>query len=178
MATIKKTPKTLTISRQRVEEPPKVTFGFEHLHNVSWTDTKDVRFFKDFLLQISKFIINSERMANPNKTTTCRLCFSIGLLMFVNNSYAGIDWSRYGDGPDFFLGWETSFYFAIATFSLLGLSYFLVEKYKGKDGGTPEGSMGCFISILNVAMIICAICSFYLLIPLAILYMFFKGNKK
>lgn len=55
MATIKKTPKVLTISRQRVEEPPKVTFGFEHLHNFSWTETKDVRFFKDFLSHLQKF---------------------------------------------------------------------------------------------------------------------------
>lgn len=55
MAAIKKTPKVLTISRQHVEEPPKVTFGFEHLHNVSWTDAKDVRFFKDFMLHLQKF---------------------------------------------------------------------------------------------------------------------------
>lgn len=55
MATVKKAPKVLTISRQRVEEPPKVAFGFEHLHNVSWSDTRDVRFFKEFLLHLQKF---------------------------------------------------------------------------------------------------------------------------
>lgn len=55
MATVKKAPKVLTISRQRVEEPPIVAFGFEHLHNVSWSDTRDVRFFKEFLLHLQKF---------------------------------------------------------------------------------------------------------------------------
>lgn len=55
MATIKKAPKVLTISRQRVEEPPKVTFGFEHLHPASWADAKDPRFFKEFLLHLQKF---------------------------------------------------------------------------------------------------------------------------
>ena len=99
------------------------------------------------------------------------------LLFFTRTAYAGIDWSRYGDGPDFFLGWETSFFFAIATIALFGLSWVLTDSFKGKDG-TPEGGMGCFVSILNVAMIICAICSFYLLIPLGILYIIIREIRE
>lgn len=100
------------------------------------------------------------------------------ILFFSTQSiYAGIDWSRYGDGPDFFLGWETSFFFAIATIVLFGLSWLLTDSFKGKDG-TAEGGIGCFVSILNVAMIICAVCSFYLLIPLGILYVLTREIKE
>lgn len=52
---IKKTSKVLTISKSRIEEPPKVVFGFEHLNEVSWIDCKEAKFFKDFLIHLTKF---------------------------------------------------------------------------------------------------------------------------
>lgn len=69
------------------------------------------------------------------------------------------------------------FYFAIAAIVLLGLSWILTDRFKGKDG-TPEGGMGCVVGLINSAMIICAICSFYLLVPIGIVYFLLKGNKK
>lgn len=99
------------------------------------------------------------------------------LLLLTNVAYAGVDWTRYDDAPTLFLGWETSFYFAIAAIVLLGLSWILTDRFKGKDG-TPEGGMGCVVGLINSAMIICAICSFYLLVPIGIVYFLLKGNKK
>ena len=101
----------------------------------------------------------------------------LGLLLLTNVAYAGVDWTRYDDAPTLFLGWETSFYFAIAAIVLLGLSWILTDRFKGKDG-TPEGGMGCIVGLINSAMIICAICSFYLLVPIGIVYFLLKGNKK
>ena len=106
-----------------------------------------------------------------------RIAISGLLLLLTNVAYAGVDWTRYDDAPTLFLGWETSFYFAIAAIGLLGLSWKLTDRFKGKDG-TPEGGMGCVVGLLNSAMIICAICSFYLLVPIGIVYFLLKGNKK
>ena len=99
------------------------------------------------------------------------------LFTSITTVHAGIDYSRYGDVPTLFLGWETSFYFAVAAIVLFGLSWILTDSFKGKDG-TPEVEMGCVVGLINLAMIICAICSFYLLIPLSIIYVLIKGNKK
>lgn len=85
------------------------------------------------------------------------------------NASAGINWSEYDDAPAFFLGWEASFYFAIGTIALFGLSWLLTKFYKDKNG-CVEGGVGCFVGIVNTSMIICAICSCYLLIPLSIIY--------
>lgn len=92
----------------------------------------------------------------------------------ATNSYAGIDYSRYGDAPAFFLGWETSLYFAIAALILFFISYNLTNHYKDESGNINGG--GLLITI-NIAMIICAICSAYLLIPLALIYFLFKKKK-
>ena len=67
-----------------------------------------------------------------------RIAMSSLLLLLTNVAYAGVDWTRYDDAPTLFLGWETSFYFAIAAIVLLGLSWILTDRFKGKDG-TPEG---------------------------------------
>ena len=91
------------------------------------------------------------------------------------DAFAGIDYSRYGDGPAFFLGWETSLYFAIAAVILFFISYNLSEYYKDEHGNINGG---CLLISINVAMIICAICSAYLLIPLSIIYITIKNNKK
>lgn len=93
---------------------------------------------------------------------------------FSANSYAGIDYSRYGDAPAFFLGWETSLSFAIAALILFFISYNLTNHYKDGSGNINGG--GLLITI-NIAMIICAICSAYLLIPLALIYFLFKKKK-
>lgn len=106
-----------------------------------------------------------------------RIAMSSLLLLLTNVAYAGVDWTRYDDAPTLFLGWETSFYFAIAAIVLLGLSWILTDCFKGKDG-IPEGGMGCVVGLINSAMIICAICSFYLLVPIGIVYFLLKGNKK
>ena len=101
-------------------------------------------------------------------------------LIFLHDSLsasAGIDWSRYDDGPVFFLGWETSFYFAIGAAILYGLSWLLSENNKDEKGNLND-DVGCLVSIINVAMIICAICSYYLLIPLLIIYTLIKSTKK
>lgn len=82
------------------------------------------------------------------------------LLQLTNLTYAGTDWTRYDNAPAFFFGWETSFYFAIAAIVLFGLSWMLTDSFKGKNG-TPEGGMGCVVGLVNIAMIICAIGSFY-----------------
>lgn len=107
------------------------------------------------------------------------LKLSILLLGFIFplHAKAGIDWSKYGDEPAFFLGWEKSFYFAIAALVLFGLSWIITQSYKDKNG-TVDGGAGCFLSIVNVAMIICAICSAYLLIPLAFIYYCVRDRKK
>lgn len=64
------------------------------------------------------------------------LCGSVILTTFSAN--AGIDWSRYDDGPTFFLGWEVSFYFAIGTVVLFGISWFLTESNKDKNGSVVK----------------------------------------
>ena len=112
-----------------------------------------------------------------SKSHHARIAISGLLLLLTNVAYAGGDWTRYDDAPTLFLGWETSFYFAIAAIVLLGLSWILTDRFKGKDG-TPEGGMGCIVGLINSAMIICAICSFYLLVPIGIVYFLLKGNKK
>lgn len=112
-----------------------------------------------------------------SKSHHARIAVSSLLLRLTNVAYAGVDWTRYDDAPTLFLGWETSFYFAIAAIVLLGLSWILTDRFKGKDG-TPEGGMGCVVGLINSAMIICAICSFYLLVPIGIVYFLLKGNKK
>lgn len=96
------------------------------------------------------------------------------LLIMANNVYAGIDYSRYDDGPTFFFGWETSFYCAIAAVVLFGISWFLTDCFKDEKGEV-EGGVGCVVCLLNVAMVICAICAYYLLIPLGMLYILIKG---
>lgn len=106
-----------------------------------------------------------------------KIAVSILLLLMSNVAYAGVDWTRYDDAPTFFLGWETSFYFAIAAIVLFGLSWILTDSFKGKYG-TPDGGMGCVVGLINMAMIICAICSFYLLVPLGLVYFLLKSNKK
>lgn len=107
------------------------------------------------------------------------LKFSVLLsgVIYPFNAMAGIDWSKYGNEPALFLGWKKSLYFAIAALVLLGLSWIISESYKDKNG-TVEGGAGCFLSIVNVAMIICAICSAYLLIPLAFIYYCVRDGKK
>lgn len=102
------------------------------------------------------------------------LCSFAVLTAFTAN--AGIDWSRYDDGPTFFLGWEASFYFAIGAVVLFGISWILTESNKDKNGSV-EGGVGCLVGITNVAMIICAICSLYLLIPLFMVYTLIKSKK-
>ena len=90
-----------------------------------------------------------------------RIAMSSLLLLLTNVAYAGVDWTRYDDAPTLFLGWETSFYFAIAAIVLLGLSWILTDRFKGKDGN-PGGCMGCVVGLINSAMIRCSICSVYL----------------
>lgn len=103
---------------------------------------------------------------------------TIPLLLSSITAYAGIDWSRYDDGPVLFFGWETSLYFAIAAVILFGVSGFLSNLFRNDQGSIEGGGVGCFICIINIAMIICAICSFYLLIPLVMIFIFLRGNKK
>ena len=88
-------------------------------------------------------------------------------------AHAGIDWSQYGDEPAFFLGWEKSFFFALGAIILFGLSWLLTECNKDKTGNVDEG-VGCLLGFINVAMVICAICSFYLLLPLYLIYTLIK----
>ena len=96
------------------------------------------------------------------------------LLIAANNVYAGIDYSKYDDGPTFFLGWEMSFNFAIAAVALFGISWFLTDCFKDEKG-TVEGGVGCVVCLINVAMVICAICAYYLLLPLGMIYLLIKG---
>ena len=56
-----------------------------------------------------------------SKSHHARIAVSSPLLLLTNVAYAGVDWTRYDDAPTLFLGWETSFYFAIAAIVLLGL---------------------------------------------------------
>lgn len=111
---------------------------------------------------------------------TMKQPFTKHLLLFIFivtsiDAYAGIDYSQYGDGPIFFLGWEKSIYFGIAAFILFGISWVLSEHYKDEHGNINGG---CLLISINVAMIICAICSFYVLIPLGIIWIFLKSKKK
>ncbi|MBD5319874.1 MAG: hypothetical protein HDS07_03125 [Bacteroides sp.] len=97
-------------------------------------------------------------------------------LMFTTQLGHAIDYSQYDDGPDFFFGWETSFYFAIATIVLFGISWILSENNKDKNGNV-EGNLGCIVAWINVAMIICFLCSFYLMIPIGIIYALIKSKN-
>ena len=110
-------------------------------------------------------------------STIGRTLFCLIFLHDSLNASAGIDWSRYDDGPVFFLGWETSFYFAIGAAILYGLSWLLSENDKDEKGNLND-DVGCIVGIINVAMIICVICSYYLLIPLLIIYTLIKSTKK
>lgn len=111
------------------------------------------------------------------RSSSFKLIAVYTFIKFTLNAYAGIDWSRYGDAPAFFLGWEKSLYFAIAALVLFGVSWIITDLFKDKNGSV-EGGPGCFLSIVNVAMIICAFCSAYLLIPLAIIYFSIRDRKK
>jgi hypothetical protein len=91
------------------------------------------------------------------------------------NIYARINYSNYGDAPEFFLGWETSLYFAIATVILFIISWILTEQYKDEHGNINGG---CLLGSINLVMVICAICSAYLIIPLLIIYVLSKRDKK
>lgn len=108
------------------------------------------------------------------KSNSIKLLAVSLLLITANNVYAGIDWSRYDDAPIFFFGWETSFYFAIAAVVLFGISWFLTGIFKGENG-MVEGGADRVVGLLNVLMIICAICSYYLLLPLGMIYILIKG---
>lgn len=106
-----------------------------------------------------------------------RIFAILGFLFSLANASAGINWSKYDNGPEFFFGWEISFFFAIATIVLFGLSWILTDNFKGENGDI-HGNLGCLIAIINVAMIICAICSFYLIVPLGMIYALLKRNKR
>lgn len=106
-----------------------------------------------------------------------KIALILGFSFSHPNIHAGINWSNYNEGPEFFLGWETSFYFAIVTIMLFGLSWVITNNFK-RENGSPEGYIGCFVGLINVAMIICAICSFYLLLPLGIIYTLIKCKKE
>ena len=95
-------------------------------------------------------------------------------LLSSTNSYAGIDYSRYENVPPLFLGWETSFYFALASIILFLISSILTKRNTDEHGNVN----GWYLIPLNIAMIICAICSAYLLFPLAIIYILFRDKKK
>ena len=112
------------------------------------------------------------KILNVYKVLLSFLFLSISL-----GTYAGIDYSRYDDAPIFFLGWENSFFFAIGAIVLYGLSLLLSEWDKDNNGNVKDG-LGCIIVMVNVAMLICAICSYYLLIPLFIIYALLKAKKK
>ena len=98
--------------------------------------------------------------------------YCLVFLFTASSAQAGIDWSKDDGGPVFFLGWETSFYFAIAALVLFGLSWLFSSDNTDKKEG------GCFIGILNVGMIICAICSYYLIVPLLIIYTIIQALTK
>lgn len=102
---------------------------------------------------------------------------SLIFLFIFLNTYAGIDYSKYGDGPDFFFGWETSFKFAIGAIVLFGLLRLITENNKDKNGNVEDG-IGCIVIPISIAMIICVICSFYLFIPLLLIYTLTKNNKE
>lgn len=55
MRQIKKEPKKLNVKIERVLNPPKLVFGFQYLHHHSWTDCKNVDFFKEFIARLQKF---------------------------------------------------------------------------------------------------------------------------
>lgn len=52
---VKKANRRLTVSIERVVDPPKVVFGFQYLQSVSWPESRDCVFFKDFLIRLSMF---------------------------------------------------------------------------------------------------------------------------
>ena len=79
-------------------------------------------------------------------STIGRTLFCLIFLHDSLNASAGIDWSRYDDGPVFFLGWETSFYFAIGAAILYGLSWLLSEN--NKDEKCRYDNL-CYLLILS-----------------------------
>lgn len=85
------------------------------------------------------------------------------------NAYGAIDYSQYDDGPDFFFGWETSIYCAIATFVLFGISWIISKCFEDKNGQV-KGPLGCILCCVNIAAIICGLGAIYILIPLGIIH--------
>lgn len=55
MKQIKQNPKRLTISVERVQNPPKVTFGFSYLSDVSWSLCRKPEFFQDWMKHLRLF---------------------------------------------------------------------------------------------------------------------------
>lgn len=86
--------------------------------------------------------------------------------------FAGIDYSRYGDAPAFFFGWQTSFFFAIGAIVLFFISSAISKESTNSNGEIDKN--GCLLCVINIAMIICGICSYYLLLPLGILYIILR----
>lgn len=78
--------------------------------------------------------------------------------------------------PSSFLDGRPLSFLRLAQGGCAVLSYLITEVTKNEDGKT-EGTAGCIVGILNIGMIICGICSFYLLVPLAIIYLLFKHWK-
>lgn len=108
------------------------------------------------------------KVSATRKTLLC-----LALLFISMYANAGIDYSRYDDAPVFFLGWGTSFKFAIGAAFLFGLSWILTENNKDENGNV-DGGIGSVISLINIGMIICVICSYYLLLPLYLIYTLIK----
>ncbi len=108
-----------------------------------------------------------------NISRILKTILSLIFLFTSSNAHAGINWSRYDDGPELFFGWEISFYFAIGAVVLFGLSWLLSDSYN--KNGKIDSDIGCFLTIINIAFIICAICSAYIILPLAIIYTIIKA---
>ena len=98
--------------------------------------------------------------------------------MLSSITAAGIDYTKYDDGPIVFFGWKNSVYFAVAAGILFGISGAITTLAKDDQGRVEGGTLGCLLYIINLAMIICVVCSAYLLIPLGLIYLLLRGNKK
>ena len=102
---------------------------------------------------------------SPNRITSANMRKVLSLLLFLLFSLvpanAGIDWSRYDDGPEFFIGWKASFFCAIAAIVLFYILSACSKKSSDPDNESKIG--GCLSLILTIAMVVCGVLSYYLL---------------
>lgn len=100
-----------------------------------------------------------------------KLLISLSAALLSIPSYAGIDWSKYGDAP--VLDFETSCFFAVA----LVILYIIFQAINNFGSEDSKGG-GCLVLIICPLMVMCFIGAAYFWIPLGIILIIYKEVTK